>query len=103
MTTFFAIRTANADTPVVTINADTISFITQGGPTAGSASSKNMTIHFNNGEAGGEYLIFRTQVDGDGTRLVEILSEFLFKLPQFRERYLEYGDIEITSVGKDTP
>lgn len=103
MTTFFAIRTANTDTPVVTMNADSISYITQGGATAGSATSKNMTIHFNNGEASGEYLTFRTQVDGDGTKLVDILSEFLFKLPQFRERYLEYGDIEITSVGKDTP
>ncbi len=96
---WFTINTNFTGMPQVTMNADNISHIHEGGD---SSSSQNMSVYFNNG-SDYETLTFRTGVDGDGTRLVQILSDYLYRLPNLRTNVVDIQGITITSVGKDTP
>jgi len=95
---WFTINTSFSGMPQVTINANNISHIHEGG---NQASNQNMSIYFNNG-SDYEVLTFRTQVDGDGTKLVQILSDYLYQLPNLRTNVVDIKSIVITSVGKDT-
>jgi hypothetical protein len=104
MAKFFTILTSANSVPVVTMNADLITLVHEGGVGTGSANNKNMTVHFNNGEASGEFVTFQTNKAGDGSKLVDILSEYLWKQGNIKQpQFVEYGDIVITQVIKDTP
>jgi hypothetical protein len=104
MAKFFTILTSANALPEVTMNADLITLIHEGGVGSGSANNKNMTVHFNNGETSGEYVTFQTLVVGDGSKMVNILSEYLWKQGSIKQpQYVDFGDIVITQVIKDTP
>ena len=96
---WFTINTSFTAMPQVTINANNISHIHEGGDVA---NNRNMSIYFNNG-SDYEVLTFETQVDGDGTKLVQILSDHLYQLPNLRTNVVDTKGIVITSVQKDTP
>ncbi len=104
MAKFFTVLTSANALPVVTMNADLITLVHEGGVGTGTANNKNMTVHFNNGEASGEFVTFQTQVSGDGSKMVDILSEYLWKQGSIKQpQFVDFGDIVITQVIKDTP
>jgi surface protein len=93
----FTINTNFIEIPKVTMNANNISHIHEG---ADTANNRVMTVYFNDSSAY-ETLSFVTNRSGDGTRLVQILSNYLYQLSNIRTNVVDIEDINITSVVVD--